>query len=135
MASAKKTVMKAAAKIEKPETYEIPAAETPVEEKVVETPTATVKKVPTEKTYRFMTTLNNVNIGNAIHHNIQVVVYTCKAMTEADALLAFREHIAKNMKGNQAAYAQYFKAVFGKAVIIESYEPGAVERKAVPHGL
>lgn len=127
-----KTVLESSAEVKTPETYDMPTAEDIAPKK----PLAAVRvPAPQSKVqrYRFLTTLNNVNIGNAIHNNVQVVVFTCIADSEDAAMLAFREHVAKNV-GGPDNYATYFRAVFGDAVTIESYPDGAVSERVIPHG-
>lgn len=128
--SATKTVLESSAEVKAPASYDMPTAED-IAPKKKETPApAPESKV---KRYRFITTLNNVNIGNAIHNKVQVVVFNCVADSEDAAMLAFREHVAKSMGGPEN-YATYFRAVFGDAVTIESYPDEVITKRVIPHG-
>lgn len=130
--SATKTVLESSAEVKAPASYDMPTAED-IAPKKKETPAPAAAPESKVKRYRFMTTLNNVNIGNAIHNNVQVAVFNCVADSEDAAMLAFREHVAKNM-GGRDNYATYFRAVFGDAVTIESYPDGVITKRVIPHG-
>lgn len=136
-----KKVISADVAEKKPETYDMPTAADYYAGKgnasnVVHDLTTEDNKedAPKATHFRFITTLNNVNIGNAIHNNVQVVIFQCVATDEKTAIKLFRDKVAKSM-GSVADYATYFRAVFGDAVTIESYSDGSVSRRVVPCNL
>ena len=87
----------------------------------------------TLKHYRFITTINNVNIGNVIFDNRNVVVFECDAHSQKEAINIYKKAIITRFKGDENMANAFVASVFGSAdnIVVEEYEKGAIARSVI----
>lgn len=126
-------------KIDKTEEPEISfSAQPPVQDEVLtQAPESIKKEVSPAKSilkhYRFITTISNVNIGNVIFDNRDVVVFECDAHSQKEAVNIYKKAIITRFNGDENLANTFVASVFGSAdnIVVEEYEKTAITRSVI----
>lgn len=100
-----------------------------------ETPVAVEEvKAPAQKTYlfRFLATVSNLNIGNVVFSDKEVIIYSTTARNQQEAKNQFAVWVKGKMGNDQNNFNMFFRAVFGKTVTMEQVESGLTKRIKLP---
>lgn len=82
--------------------------------------------------FRFLTTVSNLNIGNVVFSDKEVIVYSTLAQTQQEAKNKFAVWVKEKMGNDQDAFNMFFRAVFGNSLVMEQVEDGATKRITLP---
>ena len=82
--------------------------------------------------FRFITTVSNLNIGNVIFSDKEVIIYSTTALSQQEAKNKFSAWVKEKMGNDQNSFNMFFKAVFGNSVVMEQVEEGATKRITLP---
>ena len=91
-------------------------------------------KVPETKKYlfRFLATVSNLNIGNVVFSDKEVIIYSTTALNQVEAKNKFSLWVKNKMGNDQNNFNMFFHAVFGKEVVMEQVEDGAIKKIRLP---
>ena len=91
-------------------------------------------KKPEQKQYffRFLATVSNLNIGNVVFSNKEVIIYSTTAKNQMEAKDKFAMWVKGKMGNDQGNFNMFFRAVFGKEVMMEQVEDGAIKKVHLP---
>lgn len=81
--------------------------------------------------FKFITTCNNLNIGNVVFDGKKVIIFEIETDTYQRAVEAMKNKYIAQFNGSKDVYNQFIRTVFGTEMIVEVSPADQIGREKV----